>query len=510
MKQNEDYSITIKAGKKPNSEESNFDILTTAIRGFDWTYEGSSRSWTISTEKLISISDIDPNNETVTIKYDPTDEGGLIGLYSYIYNYEHDIPTMTFIAENYAPGIIYSIDVPTSRNIHFKNPIRDVPTDLVAYILGTKVMITTSDRLYLAGLNSIEFQQDRNGKVRGDWVMRKKDWDFSDLKYNTQSQKYELSIPVTFNDLDKFTPFPLVEFMLLTRNAAYRDVQGGPKENFKASAFLENTQNALDNNLDPEKLADLDDDTKTDFKHVDIEGTVTSNDNVVDINGSIAGAVTEEDTDLHDNEKINISTTITEGIEAADEQDIMNYLNGHHLGEVKHAVGITVVKTYEGQEPQVVKEIGVNSAIVFDNMPALEPGREYIIVTKHNGKIKTIPVTYKNGKVIGYTNEFSSFVLTTQDVPTPSKKESSNNSSSSTKKTDNVVTCQMAGYPANYAWNEAAKACQPGYLDANGVFRSTAKAGVPNTYDKGLMGNVISLVTASVIAMIAAHLLKNG
>ena len=42
------------------------------------------------------------------------------------------------------------------------------------------------------------------------------------------------------------------------------------------------------------------------------------------------------------------------------------------------------------------------------------------------------------------------------------------------EKTDNVVTCQMAGYPANYVWNEAAKACQAGYIDDKGVFHSTA------------------------------------
>ena len=74
--------------------------------------------------------------------------------------------------------------------------------------------------------------------------------------------------------------------------------------------------------------------------------------------------------------------------------------------------------------------------------------------------------------------------------------------------TDNVVTCQMAGFPANYEWNEAAKACQPGYLDESGVFHSTSvrKAAV-NTYDKGLEGNKISFVTAMISSFIAAYLL---
>ena len=70
------------------------------------------------------------------------------------------------------------------------------------------------------------------------------------------------------------------------------------------------------------------------------------------------------------------------------------------------------------------------------------------------------------------------------------KPSESSSKKSSAKPVDNVVTCQMAGYPANYAWNEAAKACQPGYIDDNGVFhtyanqylKATRKAS-PNTRD---------------------------
>ena len=51
---------------------------------------------------------------------------------------------------------------------------------------------------------------------------------------------------------------------------------------------------------------------------------------------------------------------------------------------------------------------------------------------------------------------------------------------------DNVVTCQMAGYPAEYSWNEAAKACQPGYIDAAGNFHPYKRSSVPNTGDMDL------------------------
>ena len=94
-------------------------------------------------------------------------------------------------------------------------------------------------------------------------------------------------------------------------------------------------------------------------------------------------------------------------------------------------------------------------------------------------------------------------------VKEKSSSEDSSEKKSSTPKKDNVVTCQMAGYPANYAWNEAAKSCQAGYLDANGVFHSTAKATkVPNTYDKGLTANMVSLFVAMSFAFIAACLLR--
>ena len=84
-------------------------------------------------------------------------------------------------------------------------------------------------------------------------------------------------------------------------------------------------------------------------------------------------------------------------------------------------------------------------------------------------------------------------------------------------KTDTVVTCQMAGYPSNYAWNESAKACQAGYIDANGVFRSTAdtsnssgsaRTGIPNTYDKGLYGHMAAFAVSVICAVISAFVLK--
>ena len=129
-------------------------------------------------------------------------------------------------------------------------------------------------------------------------------------------------------------------------------------------------------------------------------------------------------------------------------------------------------------------------SLVIDLKPAY---LETLSTGKH-----TISVTFSDGSASGTFN-------------IKAKSSSGGGSSKPDKKTDNVVTCQMAGYPANYAWNEAAKACQPGYLDNNGVFHPTSsgkKSVVPNTNDKGLMGSVVSLSISMITATVAAFLLK--
>ena len=78
------------------------------------------------------------------------------------------------------------------------------------------------------------------------------------------------------------------------------------------------------------------------------------------------------------------------------------------------------------------------------------------------------------------------------------------------------VTCQMAGYPEGYVWNEAAKACQPGLLDQAGNFHAAASVPTPakyravNTSDKGLTGHVVRLISALLAAAWSGFMLKNG
>ncbi len=54
----------------------------------------------------------------------------------------------------------------------------------------------------------------------------------------------------------------------------------------------------------------------------------------------------------------------------------------------------------------------------------------------------------------------------------------------------------MAGYPANYAWNESAKACQP--------YRSV----IPNTYDGGLTGYLWFAILSLTLALFCGVILK--
>ena len=178
-----------------------------------------------------------------------------------------------------------------------------------------------------------------------------------------------------------------------------------------------------------------------------------------------------------------------------------------------------------------VKVLPYEAALEFE-LPKeeLPEGQYYHLYREHDGEVKEIDfeTVEVDGvkKGVAYSNMFSSFVLASSsekpspvDPVTPSKLDNAVKPSSETQRStkknvsihvDNVVTCQMAGYPAGYAWNEAAKACQPGFLDNAGVFHGTAvrKAGVPNTYDKGLKGSFFSLMASIIVGISAAYALR--
>ncbi|MBR2761993.1 MAG: hypothetical protein IKD66_12605 [Solobacterium sp.] len=78
------------------------------------------------------------------------------------------------------------------------------------------------------------------------------------------------------------------------------------------------------------------------------------------------------------------------------------------------------------------------------------------------------------------------------------------------------VTCQMAGFPEGYVWNEAAKACQPGILDQAGNFHAVSSEQTPAKYravstgDKGINGHAVTLISALITAAWSGCMLKNG
>ena len=104
--------------------------------------------------------------------------------------------------------------------------------------------------------------------------------------------------------------------------------------------------------------------------------------------------------------------------------------------------------------------------------------------------------------------------------PTSSPSEGSSSSiSDSENRSGSVITCQMAGYPQGYAWNESAKACEMGTLDDMGVFHpssadgrnkaeSVRKYASVNTGDKGVRGSLITLITALLAALLSGTILK--
>ena len=87
----------------------------------------------------------------------------------------------------------------------------------------------------------------------------------------------------------------------------------------------------------------------------------------------------------------------------------------------------------------------------------------------------------------------------------PEEKEAEGKEEVSSKET--AFTCQDAGYPAGYAWNEKVRACQPGYLDASGKFHPEKADRIPDTSDpfhplQYSFMLVISLISASLSILI--------
>ena len=284
--------------------------------------------------------------------------------------------------------------------------------------------------------------------------------------------------------------------------------------------------------LTPAQLAELDKAANEQVSNVTITSGESDESGMnVTILGEVSGAVTSNQSgdadpedlnyDGNDEKSIAVETAITKPT-ASEESVISTYeaQNGLQSTDVKFTVTIVKNSTVTGEEYHV-SMLPYEASMEF-NLPA-EPapaGYHYVLLREHtepDGTVVVEPIQWQNGSNgvgVAFTKKFSTFAVAIEkDKVEPDKESASGGSSrkgNTPIKSDNVVTCQMVGYPAGYAWNEAAKACQPGFLDNAGVFHaaSVRKAGVPNTYDKGLKGSFFSLMASIIVGISAAYALR--
>ncbi|MBQ9328257.1 MAG: hypothetical protein IJ225_06945 [Solobacterium sp.] len=258
----------------------------------------------------------------------------------------------------------------------------------------------------------------------------------------------------------------------------------------------------------------------------------------VDIYGAVAGAITTDNEGGADNSDLNYDdkeveiTVQTDATVLEDDRanEVVDRFGHRGYEPTDVCFDIMIYKTYNEKSGKPgthnIRELPYEAALIFD-LPStpLKPGHSYHLLREHNGRVEEIPfqIIVIGGvrKGLTYTSKFSSFVLATEDeeaapAPTemPKVTPSSTSSKSSSKGTsavvsDSVITCQMAGYPSNYAWNEAAKACQPGFVDNAGAFHSTRLTS-PRTSDEGLGTPLIHLIVAMVIAAGAGYQLRRN
>ena len=313
-----------------------------------------------------------------------------------------------------------------------------------------------------------------------------------------------------------------------------------PSDDTQTVAPMKLYEEAVNGNVHSvEELAALDGLTGTALKNIHVSSSESDKSKVggVSVTGEAASAIASgkagnaDPTELNDLSEtpktVEIKTFIkdpenTDDIDAYMQENSLDYSNPDQ--PVVFAVEIEKTSEVSG-ETYDVTNLPYEAAVQFPVTDEAPEGYHYVLLREHDEEgeveVKPIEVEVKDGTGTAFTDKFSTFALALEKDPTPkpapsddsSKKSSSSGSTKKTSpvKTDNVITCQMAGYPANYAWNESAKACQPGFIDNAGVFHGTVavnKTGVPNTYDKGLMGNVWALMISVVTGVAAAYALK--
>ena len=363
-------------------------------------------------------------------------------------------------------------------------------------------------------------------------------------KSTDSSNRRIVKMPLTYEELVKagFTKFGKEDLYYIQQQVpGYQNVNlhgiTYSLAPLKAAAQIKAVENMSDSAKTTTVLQEVDEIAKQVDKSKQNNCTVKEGEAVIDteveeldlnLYGAVGGAVKDDLTTVFDNapeitvtKKFGDFETNKVDNKYKTPEDLANNSGLANVSATDVAFDIQIDKSYDNQ-PSLdgnVPELPYKAAVTFkipDDVTVKE-GQVLKLVSEHEGNILTYDVTVqviddvKQG--VAYVDKYSSFVLVTADEikPAPSKKESS--SGSSAPKKDNVVTCQMAGYPANYAWNESVKACQPGYLDNNGVFHLTTgntnkRVGVVNTSDKGVGGTIAALISSTIAAIAAAYALK--
>lgn len=389
------------------------------------------------------------------------------------------------------------------------------PNDLVTSVKTDGVHVYTTDTTYLNGLTELNIRVDRKGAKT---VIVDSPSQIDKSKVGTDHEAVFKLTQAQLNTL-KGMHRPDNAFWTYTVSTGYVTYWNHSTLSVNPTLFgasiTQMNQNPVDapNAMYDDNLATSDEYVQNLKNGYVVKAFVDNGVGSVTLSGAISASIASNNVentlyiDEVDGEKKQaIVNEKVEELDANGVKAVMDYFVGRDFKETGTAFSIELSR--DG------KPITDLAYPILINMTGVKDGN-YKLLSVHDGVKREIKVTVSDGIAHAYSSLFSDFVLVEDnEALTPSKKESSSSTSSSTKKTDNVVTCQMAGYPANYAWNEAAKACQPGYINDNGVFVSTVgttnsnRVKAVNTWDNGLGGSITALIASTMAALFAAYALR--
>ena len=403
------------------------------------------------------------------------------------------------------------------------------PSDLTTKVQTDGIHIYSKKNEYLEGMENVRMRINRVGEATD------KDFELENYVKRSTVKNNERVIALTLNDLQTINNGKVdldSSYWSYIDSENYVSWWNHNSLSLNPIRFAAGV-NTAHSSTTPENLNELDNLAKN------LEnGYVVRSDEMNDptnqgviIDGAIAGAIASNNENREpDYSDINscagevLVTRTVSALDNAAEENIIGHSGLTNVNGVGIKFGIKIMR-----DADEIYQLPFNAALRF-NLPDdldVKDGQVLYLISQHKvGNTVTYPryMVYVKEDTdthelygVAYVDQYSDFVLVTadkaKDDPKPVTPSNTSKKSSSTTKTDNVVTCQMAGYPASYSWNEAAKACQPGYIDNNGVFHLTSgnmnkRVGVVNTSDKGLGGNIAGLICSTLAAIAAAYALR--